>query len=65
MGLPVIASDIPAHREFGISVTNDLAEATAMLERLGPPRVVRCVASRAGFEVVDVGRAARRICPDR
>ena len=35
MGLPVIASDIPAHREFGISVTNDLAEATAMLERLG------------------------------
>ena len=34
MGLPVIASDIPAHREFGTFVTNDLAEATAMLEFL-------------------------------
>jgi hypothetical protein len=51
MGLPAIASDIPAHRDFGIPVTNDpgaaallfgpLAEAalsgTLLLER--KPRV--------------------------
>jgi GT2 family glycosyltransferase len=31
MGLPVIASDIEAHREFPISVTNDVAVAVQML----------------------------------
>ena len=33
LGLPVIASDIPAHREFGIATTNDPATAA---EGLGP-----------------------------
>lgn len=31
MGLPVIASDIPAHRAFGVAVTNDAGEAALFL----------------------------------
>ncbi|MFX1802673.1 glycosyltransferase [Paraburkholderia sp. A1RO-5] len=31
MGLPVIASDIPAHRAFGVAVTNDASEAALFL----------------------------------
>ena len=34
MGLPVIASDIPAHREFGIPTSNDLDETLRLLESL-------------------------------
>lgn len=33
MGLPVVASDIPAHRAFPIHVTNDLDEAVATVVR--------------------------------
>ncbi|GJE60043.1 glycosyltransferase [Methylobacterium trifolii] len=32
MGLPVIASDIPAHREFGIPVSNSVAELVRLVE---------------------------------
>jgi GT2 family glycosyltransferase len=31
MGLPVIASDVPAHRAFNVPVTNDLIEAVTLL----------------------------------
>ena len=31
MGLPVIASDIPAHRDFGVPVTNDPGAAAVLL----------------------------------
>ncbi|MBV9655769.1 MAG: glycosyltransferase [Acetobacteraceae bacterium] len=31
MGLPVIASDIPAHRAFGVPVTNEVSEAALLL----------------------------------
>jgi GT2 family glycosyltransferase len=34
LGLPVIASDIPAHREFGIAATNDPAAAAGALAPL-------------------------------
>jgi GT2 family glycosyltransferase len=34
LGLPVIASDIPAHREFDIPVTNDASEVATQLEPL-------------------------------
>jgi glycosyltransferase involved in cell wall biosynthesis len=34
LGLPVIASDIPAHREFGIPTTNDPAAAAEALAAL-------------------------------
>ncbi len=34
MGLPVVASDIPAHRAFGISTTNKPYEAAAILAEL-------------------------------
>ncbi len=34
LGLPVIASDIPAHREFDIPVTNDPSEVVTLLEPL-------------------------------
>jgi GT2 family glycosyltransferase/glycosyltransferase involved in cell wall biosynthesis len=33
-GLPVIASDIPAHREFGVMTTDDAEEAVSLLEPL-------------------------------
>ncbi|MET0428521.1 MAG: glycosyltransferase [Microvirga sp.] len=33
MGLPVVASDIPAHREFGIPVSNDLPDLCALIAR--------------------------------
>jgi GT2 family glycosyltransferase len=33
-GLPVIASDIPAHREFGVPTTNDADAAASLLEPL-------------------------------
>jgi glycosyltransferase involved in cell wall biosynthesis len=39
-GLPVIASDIPAHREFGVPTTNDADEAVSLLE----PLIVRAQA---------------------
>jgi GT2 family glycosyltransferase/glycosyltransferase involved in cell wall biosynthesis len=34
MGLPTIASDIPAHRAFGIATTDDVAEQVAFIQRL-------------------------------
>lgn len=34
MGLPVIASDIPAHREFGVFTSNDYAAVSDELKRL-------------------------------
>lgn len=34
LGLPVIASDIPAHREFGITTSNDTEEVPNALKRL-------------------------------
>jgi GT2 family glycosyltransferase/SAM-dependent methyltransferase len=36
MGLPTLASDIPAHRAFGIITTNDVAEQVAFLESIIP-----------------------------
>jgi GT2 family glycosyltransferase len=39
MGLPVIASDIPAHREFGIPTSNDLDETLRLLESLVTARL--------------------------
>lgn len=33
MGLPTLASDIPAHREFGIEVTNDVDRAAEWVEQ--------------------------------
>ncbi len=39
MGLPVIASDIPAHREFGIPTSNDLDETVQLLEPLVTARL--------------------------
>ena len=34
MGLPTIASDIPAHRAFGVATTDDVAEQVAFIQRL-------------------------------
>jgi glycosyltransferase involved in cell wall biosynthesis len=34
LGLPTLASDIPAHRAFGVPTTDDVAEQVAFLEQL-------------------------------
>jgi GT2 family glycosyltransferase/glycosyltransferase involved in cell wall biosynthesis len=34
MGLPVVASDIPAHRAFGVFVTNEMTEAARQIKKL-------------------------------
>ena len=48
MGLPVIASDIPAHREFGIPVTDDPGEAAVPCLSLWPMRHCRAHCSGRG-----------------
>ncbi len=41
MGLPVVASDIPAHRAFGVAVTNDAGEAALLLSEMAGRPVER------------------------
>jgi len=41
MGLPCVASDIPAHRAFGIDVTNNVIVAAEWLDQIATQRKVR------------------------
>jgi len=38
MGLPVVASDIPAHREFEVPVTDDPVQAATLLAAVADPQ---------------------------